>query len=47
METHGKAVTYGVPYGVRARMILLYLQTQPVRTGSREVAKLPSVNWMG
>ena len=27
----------GVPYGARARMILLYLQTQAVRTGSREV----------
>lgn len=28
---------WGVPYGARARMILLYLQTQAVRTGSREV----------
>lgn len=28
---------YGVPYGARARMILLYLQTQAVRTGSREI----------
>lgn len=28
---------FGVPYGARARMILLYLQTQAVRTGSREV----------
>jgi Plasmid encoded RepA protein len=27
----------GVPYGARARMILLYLQTQAVRTSSREV----------
>jgi hypothetical protein len=27
----------GVPFGARARMILLYLQTQAVRTGSREV----------
>jgi hypothetical protein len=27
----------GVPYGARARMILLYLQTQAIRTGSREV----------
>lgn len=27
----------GVPYGARARMILLYLQTQAIRTSSREV----------
>jgi hypothetical protein len=40
MKARGKAVTYGVPYGARARMILLYLQTQAVRTSSREV---PSV----
>jgi len=33
----GPARLYGVPYGARARMILLYLQTQAVRTGSREV----------
>src|SRR5579875_2741641 len=37
MKNRGKAVTYGVPYGARARMILLYLQTQAVRTGSREI----------
>jgi len=29
---------YGVPYGARARMILLYLQTQAVRTGTPQVA---------
>lgn len=28
---------YGVPYGSRARMILLYLQTRAVQTDSREV----------
>lgn len=33
----GHSRLYGVPYGARARMILLYLQTQAVRTGSREV----------
>jgi Plasmid encoded RepA protein len=33
----GKAKLYGVPYGARARMILLYLQGQAVRTGNREV----------
>src|SRR3979490_3246574 len=38
MKSRGRVVTYGVPYGARARMILLYLQTQAVRTGSREVA---------
>jgi hypothetical protein len=37
MKAKGKTVLYGVPYGARARMILLYLQTQAVRTGSREV----------
>ena len=47
MKTQGKAVTYGVPYGARARMILLYLQTQAVRTGSREVALGRSMrDWM-
>jgi hypothetical protein len=47
MKTRGKAVTYGVPYGARARMILLYLQTQAVRTGSREVALGRSMrDWM-
>ena len=35
------------PYGARARMILLYLQTQAVRTGSREVALGRSMrDWM-
>jgi Plasmid encoded RepA protein len=39
---------YGVPYGARARMILLYLQTQAVRTGSREVALGRSMrDWLG
>jgi len=28
---------YGVPYGSRARMILLYLQTRAIQTNSREV----------
>lgn len=47
MKTRGKVVTYGVPYGARARMILLYLQTQAVRTGSREVALGRSMrDWM-
>ena len=33
----GKSILYGVPFGARARMILLYLQTMAVRTSSREV----------
>jgi hypothetical protein len=37
MITNGKRRLYGVPFGARARMVLLYLQTQAVRTGSREI----------
>jgi hypothetical protein len=33
----GQPVSVGVPYGSRARLILLYLQTEAVRTNSREV----------
>ena len=33
----GSAQRIGVPYGARARIILIYLQTQAVRTGSRHV----------
>ena len=41
-------VLHGVPYGARARMILLFLQTQAVRTGSREVELGRSMSaWMG
>jgi hypothetical protein len=47
MKARGKVVTYGVPYGARARMILLYLQTQAVRIKSREVALGRSMrDWM-
>ena len=43
----GKTKLYGVPYGARARMILLYLQTQAIRTNSREVALGRSMrDWM-
>ena len=35
--TKKKTVLYGVPYGARARMILLFLQTQAVRTQTREI----------
>ena len=47
MKSRGQVVRYGVPYGARARMILLYLQTQAVRTGSREIALGRSMrDWM-
>ena len=45
--TAGNIKLYGVPYGARARMILLYLQTQAVRTNSPEVALGRSMrDWM-
>ena len=38
----------GLPYGANARMILLYLQTEAVRTRSREVELGRSMNqWLG
>jgi len=33
----GQPISVGVPYGSRARLILLYLQTEAVRTNSRDV----------
>jgi hypothetical protein len=33
----GQPISVGVPYGSRARLILLYLQTEAVRTNSRQV----------
>lgn len=33
----GKPIPVGVPYGSRARLILLYLQSEALRTGNREV----------
>lgn len=33
----GQPISVGVPYGSRARLILLYLQTEAVRSNSREV----------
>src|SRR5689334_11178441 len=35
--TAGRPVHVGVPYGSRARLILLYLQSEALRTSSREV----------
>jgi len=46
---HGEDVgtEYGVPYGPRARMILLYLQSEAIRTNSREVERGASMNrWL-
>jgi hypothetical protein len=44
----GTATYIGVPYGARARMILLYLQTQAVRTNSREIELGRSLHdWLG
>jgi hypothetical protein len=44
----GKTAYVGVPYGARARMILLYLQTQAIRTNSREVELGRSMrDWLG
>lgn len=34
----GRSQLYGVPFGARARMILIYLQSQALRTRSREVS---------
>jgi len=43
----GPLTLYGVPYGARARMILIYLQTQAIRTGSRDVRLGRSMrDWM-
>ncbi len=34
---NGTAISIGVPYGSRARLILLYLQTEALKTKSREI----------
>ncbi len=47
MHLGDRTVTYGVPYGARARMILIYLQTQAVRSQSREIELGRSMrDWM-
>lgn len=38
LRVNGVTKKFGVPYGARARMILIYLQTQAIITGSREVS---------
>lgn len=43
----GEPVPVGVPYGSRARLILLYLQTQAIKTQTREVELGHNLtNWM-
>src|SRR4051794_8826881 len=43
----GEAELIGLPYGAKARLILLYLQTQAIRHGSREVELGRSMrSWM-
>ncbi len=48
-KTEGQpAARIGVPYGSRARLILIYLQSEALRTGSREVALGRSLRiWLG
>jgi hypothetical protein len=42
-----QAQLIGLPFGAKARMILLYLQTQAIRSNSREVELGPSMkSWM-
>ena len=44
----GAPVFLGVPYGSRARLILLYLQSEALKTGSREVELGRSLrHWLG
>ncbi len=44
----GPSKMMGVPHGARARLILIYLQTQAVQTNSREVSLGRSMRaWMG
>lgn len=47
MMVRNRTVLYGVPYGARARMILLFLQGQATRTQSREIELGRSLSdWM-
>jgi hypothetical protein len=44
----GRLIHVGVPFGAHARLILLYLQTEALRTGSREVELGGSLRqWLG
>lgn len=47
LRVGGITKTYGVPYGSRARMLLIFLQSEAKRTGSPEVELGPSLNsWL-
>lgn len=47
IDTESRPVLVGVPYGSRARLIMLYLQSEALRTGSRDVVLGPSLrNWL-
>jgi Plasmid encoded RepA protein len=44
----GEPEPFGVPYGARARLILIYLQSEAIRTKSREIELGRSLRaWMG
>ena len=44
---NGQNVRFGVPYGAHARMIMIYLQTQAVKSQTREIRLGASLNeWM-
>jgi hypothetical protein len=48
MVQDGPSVPIGVPYGSRARLILLYLQSEALRTGRREIELGRSLRvWLG
>jgi hypothetical protein len=47
-NAEGEPVHIGVPYGSRARLILIYLQSEALRTGSRDVELGKSLrDWLG
>jgi hypothetical protein len=47
LDERSNTVRYGVPYGSRARLILLYLQSEAIRTGSRAISLGASMHdWM-
>jgi hypothetical protein len=47
LRVEGEIRTFGVPYGSRARLLLIYLQSEAKRTGSPEVELGPSMNsWL-
>src|SRR5690349_24636222 len=47
LQINRRPVQFGVPYGSRARLILLYLQTRAMQTGCQEVELGRSMNdWL-